>query len=174
MAEPAKAAPVPEPNWEDAFGFIPQPDPKCPMNDSITPDEWEKFFFEYAKIGVLRRACKRAGISPTSVYYHQQKNPLFAMRLKIYRDIGGDALEEEAFRRAVEGVKRDIFWQGGVCGTETVYSDSLLAMLLKGSKPEKYKDRVASENVNLNANVPDNDARGVELRARIAAKLLKE
>lgn len=172
MAEPEK--PKPEPTFDEAFGFIPPHDPKCPFNDSITPEEWEKFFFEFAKTGVLRRACKRAGISPTSVYYHQNKTPLFALRMKIYKDIGGDALEEEAFRRAVKGITKDIYWQGGVCGSEKVYSDSLLAMLLKGAKPEKYKDRVASENVNLNTDVPANDARNADLRARIAAKLLKE
>jgi hypothetical protein len=162
-----------QPDWYEAFGYIPPYDPMCPFSQAITPEEWETFFFEFAKTGVLRRACSTAHISPTAVYYHKRKSPLFALRLTIYKDIGGDALEEEAFRRAVEGVNKDIFWQGGVCGTETVYSDSLLSMLLKGAKPDKYKDRVASENVNLNANVPDNDARAADLRARIASKLLK-
>jgi len=177
MAETPEA-PVPpsspEINMEDAYSFIPVPPPGKPSPYAVKPEQWNTFFEELAKTGVTAKACRKASISQFTVHYHTYKSPLFALRVKICKEIGAEALEAEAFRRAVKGVKRDIFWQGGVCGTETVYSDMLLTFLLKGAKPEKYKERVASENVNLNTDVKSNDARDAELRARIAQKLLKD
>ena len=163
-----------EVNMEDAYSFVPTPPPGKQSVYAITADKWNLFFETLAETGVTRKACRKAGVSVFAVHYHSYKSPLFALRMKICRELGAEALEAEAFRRAVDGIKRDIFWQGGVCGTETVYSDALLMFLLKGSKPEKYKDRVASENINLNTDVKANDAKDAELRARIAQKLLKD
>ena len=43
-----------------------------------------------------------------------------------------DALEAEARRRAVEGVRKPVFYQGVICGWVGEYSDTLLIFLLKG------------------------------------------
>src|SRR5258708_1551551 len=53
-----------------------------------------------------------------------------------------DSLEQEARRRATEGVDEPVFYQGKECGTVRRYSDTLLIFLLKGALPSKYKDRV--------------------------------
>jgi hypothetical protein len=49
-------------------------------------------------------------------------------------------LEDEALRRAVEGVEKPISVNGE---TKIIreYSDTLLIFLLKGAAPEKYRDR---------------------------------
>ena len=53
-----------------------------------------------------------------------------------------DALEDEAWTRAVDGRSRPIF-QGGVCvGYVQIYSDSLLITLLKAHRPEKYRENM--------------------------------
>ena len=52
-----------------------------------------------------------------------------------------DVLESEAHRRAVTGFQRPVIYQGEITETYTDYSDSLLTMLMKGNKPEKYKER---------------------------------
>lgn len=171
---PKPGDPNQEVNLEDAYSFVPTPTPGFEYASKTTPEQWNTFFEELAKTGVTAKACRKSGVSQFAVHYHTFKTPLFALRVKICKELGAEALEAEAFRRAVKGVKKDIFWQGGVCGTETVYSDMLLTFLLKGAKPDKYKDRVASENVNLNANLDNKDAKAEELRSRIAQKLLRD
>lgn len=61
--------------------------------------------------------------------------------------MAADLLEEEAFHRAVEGRDVEIYYKGEKVGTKKIYSDRLLAFLLKGAFPDKYKDRVLQENV---------------------------
>lgn len=56
-----------------------------------------------------------------------------------------ERIEGEAYRRAIEGVERDVYGrvdkdQDGVIGQERVYSDSLLQTVLKGHH-ERYRDR---------------------------------
>ena len=46
-----------------------------------------------------------------------------------------------AHRRAHDGVDKPIVYQGVVTDTYKEYSDSLLQMLMKGYKKEKYADR---------------------------------
>ena len=52
-----------------------------------------------------------------------------------------DLLEEEARRRAHDGVDEPVWFQGVQCGTVRKYSDTLLIFLLKGAKPDKYRER---------------------------------
>ena len=49
--------------------------------------------------------------------------------------------EDEAVRRAHDGVDEPVFYQGKACGVVRKYSDTLLIFLLKGRRPEKYRDR---------------------------------
>lgn len=58
-------------------------------------------------------------------------------------DTAADRLEEEARRRAVEGVEEPVGWyQGEPGGYVRKYSDTLLIFLLKGARPQKYRERV--------------------------------
>ncbi|HEX6937920.1 MAG TPA: hypothetical protein VF158_00810, partial [Longimicrobiales bacterium] len=70
-----------------------------------------------------------------------------------------DHLEAEARRRALEGVERKQFTQRGdpiidpATGkhyVERAYSDTLLIFLLKGARPERYRDRQQLEHVGKN------------------------
>jgi hypothetical protein len=54
---------------------------------------------------------------------------------------GTDALEDEAVRRAVEGVIKPVFHQGKRVGTLRVFSDPLLMFLLRARRPDKFADR---------------------------------
>ncbi len=51
---------------------------------------------------------------------------------------GADMLEEEAIRRAVEGVEKPVFRGGEIVGQVRDYSDSMLMFLLKARKPELF------------------------------------
>jgi hypothetical protein len=50
-------------------------------------------------------------------------------------------LEDEAIRRAKEGVTKGIYFQGDRVAVERVYSDGLMMFLLRGAAPEKYRER---------------------------------
>ena len=61
-------------------------------------------------------------------------------------ELGIGALEDEATRRAVEGVEGPVFFQGRQCGVVRKYSDTLLIFRLKAMRPEKYSERRETTN----------------------------
>jgi hypothetical protein len=52
-----------------------------------------------------------------------------------------DQLEQEARRRAHDGVRKPVYQGGKRVGYIQEYSDTLLIFLLKGLRPEKYRER---------------------------------
>jgi hypothetical protein len=54
------------------------------------------------------------------------------------------AMEAEAYRRAVKGVLKPVVQQGRVVARVRLYSDSLLALLLKAHAPEKYREHAVT------------------------------
>lgn len=52
-----------------------------------------------------------------------------------------EVLEDEATTRAVEGVRKGIYFQGCRVATERVYSDGLMMFLLRGAAPDKYREK---------------------------------
>ena len=77
-------------------------------------------------------------------------DPKYAERFDQLRQERVEEFEAEAARRAVTGVERPVT----VAGEHVVvreYSDTLLILLLKANRPEKYKDRQAIDHsVSLN------------------------
>jgi hypothetical protein len=55
-------------------------------------------------------------------------------------EAGTDLIEEEARRRVVEGYDRPVFQGGKLVGVVRVYSDELAALLLRGRRPEVYRE----------------------------------
>ena len=51
---------------------------------------------------------------------------------------GTDKLEDECWRRAVDGYDEPIFFSGRQVGVVKRYSDTLLTVLLRGRRPEVY------------------------------------
>ena len=50
-------------------------------------------------------------------------------------------MEREARRRGLEGWDEPVFYQGAQLATVRKYSDRMLELLLRGHRPERYKDR---------------------------------
>ncbi len=59
--------------------------------------------------------------------------------------MGADLLEDEAVRRAKDGVEEPVYQGGKLVGHVQKYSDTLLIFLLKGAKPEKFRERSQHE-----------------------------
>lgn len=63
---------------------------------------------------------------------------------EAYREAAAAAaefIEAEAIRRAVQGTRKAVYYKGEIIDYEVTYSDTLLAILLKAAKPDKYADR---------------------------------
>jgi hypothetical protein len=72
-----------------------------------------------------------------------------------------DKIEREAYRRAVLGVEKPTGWyQGKPGGVIREYSDTMAIFLLKGLRPEKYKERLEMKGAlaNLDMNLLPDEA----------------
>jgi len=81
-----------------------------------------RFLKAYAKTGVFTKACDMAIVAPGTVRKWLEKYPKFSKKFEEMRDRFVDSLELVAIERAKEK------------------SDSLLALLLKANRPEKYRE----------------------------------
>ena len=110
--------------------------------ESLSPTTQAAFLTQLAESGNVRRACRQVGRCPATIYKYRQRDPAFAALWDETMAVAMDTvLEPEVIRRAVEGVERPVYHQGEQVGTVREYSDTLLIFLLKGWRPERYKDR---------------------------------
>lgn len=92
--------------------------------------------------GTVVAACKSTGVPRSTAYKWRQRDEAFALQWADVERATTERMEREAYRRAVEGVKRDVYHQGQVVGAERHYSDVLLIFMLKARKPDMYRDNV--------------------------------
>jgi len=94
-----------------------------------------------AETGNVTAAARAAKIHRTNHYNWLNDDPEYAKAAKDAMDAASDLLEGEARRRAYTGVLEPVYQGGEKVGTIRRYSDTLLIFLLKGAKPDKYKER---------------------------------
>jgi hypothetical protein len=108
-----------------------------------------KFLEALSKLGNVRLACSHAEVSRNVAYVHRNTNAEFAERWDDAMDEAVDLLEHECRRRAAHGVERERWTRIGTDENgrplfkmivEREYSDVLLMFLIKGARPEKYRD----------------------------------
>lgn len=110
----------------------------------MTPKKgWKPLFLEKLREHAnISRAAKDAGISRKTVYKERDNSTTFANEWDDALEEGIDYLEEEARRRAFEGVDEPLMFQGIKVGTVRKYSDTLMIFLLKGRRPDVYGDKL--------------------------------
>ena len=109
----------------------------------VTPEKKAAFCAALvASGGNVSRACQAIDVARLTAYRWREEDPEFAADWDKAKAAGLDALEDEAIRRAFEGIDKPIVHQGFITDTVKEYSDTLAIFLLKGGKPEKYKERV--------------------------------
>lgn len=87
----------------------------------------------------VQSACDGAEIGRRTAYNWRDAEPEFAKAWDAAVEAGTDVLEDEARRRAFEGVDEPAGWyQGKPGGLVRKYSDTLLMFLLNGRRPEKF------------------------------------
>lgn len=85
------------------------------------------FLAAYSAAGSIAHAAKAAGCSRESHYVWMRNDPTYPERFRAAFEESADSLEDEAHRRAYEG------------------SDTLLIFLLKGKKPERFREQWKGE-----------------------------
>ena len=103
-----------------------------------------KFLAAFSVCGSITKACRWAKIA-RQTHYNWLEDPEYRTAFRGASERAGDALEDEAIRRAHDGIRKAVYYKGKVVGYETEFSDMLLIQALKANKPEKYRDRSAVE-----------------------------
>lgn len=90
-------------------------------------------------------AARTAGVARTTAYEVRAVDREFAAAWDVALEDGVQVLEEEVFRRAVQGITREkgIYHQGVRIDTEAIteFSDVLLMFYLKAKRPDIYRER---------------------------------
>ena len=104
------------------------------------------FLSMFAEIGNVSKCCEALNLCRNDLYLKRRKNKNFAKKWQIAKDASIARLEDEAWRRAFEGVKKPIFYKGeqiknadGTPYFERTYSDTLLMHRLNAERPNKYQ-----------------------------------
>jgi hypothetical protein len=123
------------------------------------------FLAAYVITASITRSAKAAKLD-RSLHYLWLADAEYAGAFENTKDQAAQLLEDEAVRRAHQGVEEPLTWQGQFTykrravkdaeGNTTLEnygkplsinrkSDALLQFLLKGFRPDKYRDRVSAE-----------------------------
>ena len=115
----------------------------------VTAKKRQRFINALKVCGNVSEAARSAGVGRTALYAHRKADPAFAADWEAAAELGVEGLEDEARRRAHDGVdepltsaKGLIYDADGHPVTVRKYSDTLLIFLLKGARPERYRDNV--------------------------------
>jgi hypothetical protein len=92
------------------------------------------------KCGRMGRAAQAAGVSLRAIQKWRKSDSSFAEAITEAEAVAVLIAEDELFRRAVEGVKKPVFYRGQQCGEIVEYSDQLLIKLLQSLCPERYSN----------------------------------
>ncbi len=125
------------------------------------------FLAAFRETANVRRACEVAKVGRSSHYRWLKEDLEYREAFDLAKECAADLIEAEAYRRAVTGWDEPAGWyKGQAGGMVRKYSDVLLIFLLKGIRPEKYRERVELRGAFANLDVsklPD------DLVARLAS-----
>lgn len=104
-----------------------------------------------ASTGVVAEAARACGYTDTATLTKfRRSDEDFAEAWDHALESAAHILEEEADRRAKEGVLEPVFYKGKVAGYKTNYSDALLMFRLRALKPGMYRDNARGGEMNIN------------------------
>jgi len=128
--------------------------------DGFTAARKKVFLEALGKHGTIADACRIAGVSRRTFYYHHDKWPDFAAACAGQLARAAGAVEALAWERATVGGEEMVIRGGEVVQVRRKPSDAMLRMLLQASNPKKYGRMAATRRKAIEK----------ELRAKIAAE----
>jgi len=104
------------------------------------------FLAAFAECGTITQAAKAAGMYRQRHFEWVKADPAYADAFAHAEEEAIDGMEQEARRRAVDGIETNHYDKDGkLLFTDHKYSDLLLIFLLKGARPDKYRERSVIE-----------------------------
>jgi hypothetical protein len=113
----------------------------------------KRFLEAFGLTGSIQEAARLANVGWRAHYDWLQGDPTYRQRFREARMWAAQTLEDEAFRRAVHGVRRAVLYKGrqvylhGQPYYRVEYSDRLLIRLLEAHFPEEYGRRTKQTNL---------------------------
>lgn len=108
--------------------------PKANTTHPASPDALNAFLTRLAESGSVSLAASEAGLNRVKLFTLREQDADFAARWDKAREIGLEALEDEARSRALLGWEEEVWYKGEQCGVSRKYSPTLLGLLLKKDK----------------------------------------
>ena len=132
------------------------------MAAQFTKKRQEQFLKLLAETANVAESADLVGIDRSTAYLQRKKNPEFAADWDDAIETAVEAMEAEAYRRAVKGTNKPVFHKGEECGVIKEYSDTLLIFLLKAHRPQKYIEKLQ---------IAGDPEKPIEFRAGISPQL---
>jgi hypothetical protein len=110
------------------------------MPNGIRQPKRRAFLAAYARCGNVSEAARIAGCNRLSHYEWLRTDERYAEVFEQAHEIAIDYLEAVARQRATDGWLEPVFYHGEVVGHVRKFSDTLLIFLMKGARPDTYRD----------------------------------
>jgi hypothetical protein len=111
------------------------------------PERQRRFLAAFAACGSVVRASRWAKTRRQTHYFWLATDPSYPARFRQAEMQAARTLEDEAVRRAHEGLRKPVWYKGKIVGYETEYSDTLLLAVLRANNPDKFRDRIEQVNI---------------------------
>lgn len=122
-----------------------QPDTlKNAVEQSGKLDRQARFLMAFMRLGRVTKAAEEAKISRETHYDWMRSDPTYAAEFRKAEEVVTGQMEDEAYRRAVEGTLKPVTI-AGVRVDVNEFSDTLLIFLLKARRPDKYREHFSHE-----------------------------
>lgn len=130
---------------------------KAAVVDEVRPNKsWMQhpkknaFLAAYSETGNITAACEVSDVGRATHYVWLDNDPEYAKAFQIAHEASIEKMELEARRRAIAGYEEPVYYQGAKVGTTRKYSDNLLMFMLKGAKPETYRENHVHQHTGAN------------------------
>lgn len=127
--------------------------PYSRLDDVPNDIKKKQFLAAYSQCAIIGNAADIANIHRRTHYKWLESDPEYAQQFADAHEQALDRIETEALRRGREGWEEPVIYQGGLCypagkdgkpGKEPItirkYDSNLLMFILKGGRPEKFRD----------------------------------
>lgn len=109
-----------------------------------------EFLDNLRKTGNVSESARFVDLSRSRAYELRREDEDFREAWDDAEAEAADVLEREAWRRATEGWEEPVYQGGKLVGHVRKYSDAMLALLLRGHKPNRYATtKVKNEHTGL-------------------------
>ena len=153
--------------------------PRRARTAAPTAKKLNAFLHHLGRTGSVTFAATRARLQRRTLYKLRATDESFALRWDEALDLGVERLQDDAMRRALDGVARPV-WRGGKeVGSVRQFDNKLLQFLLRAHRPETYGDGRRTGGLpplpfdlaeRLAASQPRLDAHRAEMRAEEEAR----